>query len=296
VGVDWIKIMRQHRVPHTVNDRRGFVLTSCPWCKDNNDHGAFSLSRDDWFTCWKCGGHQSDEALSLLVRVPLKEARAIIFQFSGRANVLAKLNAVEAPRPKSIEMPGNVELTKAERKYLKGRKFDPDELTYRYRIRGGGIAGKWAYRIVIPFLYEGELVTVQGRDITGRRDPRYLALGKEASVMDPKQVLYNIDTCLADHLVLVEGVTDVWRMGDGVAATAGTAMTSAQLKLIRSRFRSVDLLFDPEPEAQGRARKYATALAALGLVVRITDLEMDCDPGDLPAHLVPGVRHHLGLR
>jgi DNA primase len=84
-------------------------------------------------------------------------------------------------------------------------------------------------------------------------------------------------------------------MGDGFVATLGTAVTPAQVRLLGQRFKKVTFLFDPEPEAQGKARKVGAQLAAMGTEVELIDLELPRDPGDLSPRKAAYLRQELGL-
>ena len=53
----------------------------------------------------------------------------------------------------------------------------------------------------------------------------------EKSVVNYKDILYNMDRVQGEKVVVVEGITDVWRMGDGFVASFGTTLTSAQINL-----------------------------------------------------------------
>jgi DNA primase len=123
-------------------------------------------------------------------------------------------------------------------------------------------------------------VSFQGRDITDRHDLRYKGCPIEKSVMNYKHILYGIDQCPGTRVVVVEGIVDVWRLGDGFAGSFGTSMTSFQTRLL-TRFDEVLFLFDGEPEAQAKAREYASELASMGKYTEVMSLGEGKDPGDL---------------
>lgn len=124
---------------------------------------------------------------------------------------------------------------------------------------------------------------------------RYRNLPIEESVINPKHLLYNLDNCPGSHAFLMEGVTDVWRFGDGFVATMGTSLDSAQIGLIAKRYNSITFLFDPEHEAQSKAKKHARTLSSLGLRVEVIDLELDHDPGDCSPAEVASIKTALGI-
>jgi DNA primase len=82
-----------------------------------------------------------------------------------------------------------------------------------------------------------------------------------------KDYLYGYDSCVGDSVVVVEGITDVWRLGMGVAvATLGTQTTLAQISLLR-KFKKVIILFDRGEDAQKEADKIKQTLLVLGVSV-----------------------------
>ena len=277
-------------------EKRGWLNIRCPFCSDSGNNGGFHVAAGGYYSCWRCGAHGLPDVFSALFRISISDALRLVEDNSGRQSVLAKLNqkAPASVRPKTVAMPGD-EMTSTHRRYLKKRQFDPSVLEARYDLRGTGIAGEWKYRIMIPIYLEGRLVTFQGRDTTGLQKAKYKTLEPEKSVIPIDRLLYNLDHCLDRRVVLVEGVADVWRLGDGVAATFGTSMTQAKLMVLSERFPEVVFLFDPELEAQKRARDYAGQLSARGVAVELALTDYERDPGDLLPEQVAEVRAELGL-
>lgn len=292
--VDLLRILTQHHVDIDTTVNRGWVNVRCPMpsCTDTGKHGGFNLA-GGYYHCWKCGSHSLSVVLRKLLRMPGDQVDALIDENQGRLSALAVLNKKTAAATK-IEWPGKP-LNAGEKKYLRGRGFDPKFLAEYYGIAGGGIGGDWRYRILVPIYQDGKLMSFLGRDITGESNMRYKNLQVEKSVRDPKACLYNLDHCTGDHVHVLEGVTDVWRMGDGFVATLGTTVTAGQTKLLSQRFRKVTFLFDPEPEAQGKARKVGAQLSALGVDVELVDLELPYDPGDLSPEEAYDIRKELGV-
>ena len=293
MNVDILTILNQYHVDYDPS-RRGWLNVRCPMpgCSDTGKHGGFNIA-GSYYTCWKCGAHSLASVLRRLLRLPGDTIDTLLAENEGRLSVISVLNKKTAGA-KKVKWPGQP-LNGAERRYLKGRGFDPDYLIAHYGIAGGGIAGPWKYRVLIPFFQDGVLVSFLGRDITGKSSMRYRNLDLELSVRDPKACLYNLDHCKSDQVFVLEGTTDVWRMGDGFVATLGTAVTPGQVRLLGQRFKKVTFLFDPEPEAQGKARKVGAQLAAMGVAVELIDLELSRDPGDLSPRKAAYLRKELGL-
>lgn len=80
---------------------------------------------------------------------------------------------------------------------------------------------------------------------------------------------FTIDKAAGDSCIVVEGVTDVWRLGPGAVATFGIKFRPAQVAMLARHFKTIHVLFDPEPAAQAQARKLATDISRLGCAVKI---------------------------
>ena len=273
------------------NIGKGWIGLQCPYHIDNDYHLGFNVD-GAYFYCWKCGGHKLISVLKELTRCTTHEAYLLEERYGIRNSILHTMNRT-SQRPASIVMPGEP-LTKPYRKYLHKRNFDPDEIEAKYRVQAGGIAGEWKYRLMIPVYHSGTLITYQGRDITGNSELRYKTLSIDKSLDDPKKYLYNIDNAKGREVIVCEGVTDVWRIGDGSVATLGTSTTEEQVRKLR-RFDKVYILFDPEESAQKRAKKLGERIAAMGSEVEIIDTGLGHDPGDMTEAEVAVLRKELGI-
>ena len=236
------------------------------------------------------------------MNIPFNEVDILIEQYAGRNSLLNKLNKKQA-KAIQLTLPTNT-FTPAERKYLKQRNFSPKLLHEKYKIVGGGLTGAWKYRIIIPLILDGKIVSWTGRSILSKQKinelkiPRYKNLSIEQSVIDPKSILYNLDNCMSKTAVLTEGAFDVMRLGDGFFCSFGTELTQAQIIEIKNRFSKVFIMFDNEIEAQAKARKFGLQIASMGVDVEIVDAYGDFnknDGGELTESEVQIIRKELGL-
>jgi DNA primase len=178
--------------------------------------------------------------------------------------------------------------------YLKYRRFDPGHLVREWGLRGvGNLGAEWSWRIIIPIHNKDGLeVSYTGRVIGETRTPRYLTLDLEKSIESPKSLLYG-EQYASETIVVVEGPTDVWRIGRGAVATFGTSWTEEQAARIR-KYKTRYIMFDNEKPAQRLARKLADAVSsAPGKTEIITGLVTD--PGDLEPEEVDELKKELGL-
>lgn len=255
----------------------GWVNISCPLCGDSGDHGGFNIA-GGYYHCWKCGGHELSYVLKQLLRVSYKEVRSLIFEYSGRSSVLSSLNE-SRHRISRVELPGGP-LKSIHKKYLRSRGFDPELIENKYKVQGVGPAGDYKFRLIIPIIYQGEVMSFLGRDVTNKQKLRYRNLPESESRISPKKLLYGIDDCTDFWIGVVEGVFDQWRMGVNFCATLGTSLKEDQIKLL-SQYEKIVFLFDPGRKAQKKAFEYAARLAALGKQAYVIDPEGNKDPAEM---------------
>lgn len=291
--IDVLRLFADFRVESNPRANPGWLNVRCPFCGDTGQH--LGVREDgEYANCWRCGGHDLEYTLRGILRLSRTEVQKVLAQYSVESVVRAGLNRRQ-PRARALELPGGP-LNPRERRYLTARGFDPDLLAEKYQIQGGGIVGEWAWRIVIPLIIGGRVVSWTARDITGKSDLRYKTLAIENSVVDPKTTVFNLDHSRRERGVLVEGPFDALKGGDGFVCSFGTSMTPAQLRLLSQRFESLVILFDPSPAAQARAWHYAQLLAVIGRTeIEIVDTEIDRDPGDMTGEEIRDLRRVLGL-
>jgi hypothetical protein len=132
-------------------------------------------------------------------------------------------------------------------RYARERGFDPDELTQWYRAGyGAGDGGRpWERRLVAPVYGRGEEVGWSARAIPGHTRLTLERPGRKWPWREGKYVnskgfpksrfVYNLDVAgeLPDTVMaVVEGVTDVWRIGPWAVALFGKTLSDAQCRLI----------------------------------------------------------------
>ena len=153
-----------------------------------------------------------------------------------------------------------------------------------------------SYRVIIPIIdTDGRICSYQGRAYAGQ-DLRYKTLSIEKSLVDPKKMLFNLNNCNKDYVVVTEGPMDTIKWGDGACATLGTSVTEAQIQLL-TEYKKVFIIFDSEEAAQKRARKLADRVSALGVKeVSVIDLEdpESKDLGGMDYRQISKIKEELG--
>lgn len=302
---DALKFLRAYRIPHTTEGnraRRGWVQISCPFCGGGERGWDLGISLiDGRCSCWRCRGKHVVQVIRALLRCSAEEAEKIYKQHLVRTVIHDDRPAVQTPVSTSLKLPSGCEpLCGLDRhkNYLLRRNFDPDLLERFYGLRGTGPTGDYKHRIIAPITLDGRLVSYQGRDITGKveKDRRYKACAMKDEIIHHKKILYGLDLATGTSCVVVEGITDKWRLGPGAVATFGTGFKEEQAALLYKRFRRIFVLFDPEPQAQAVAQQLGDFLANMGREVVFPDLETDLDPGDLSQDDANAVMRELQLK
>lgn len=143
--------------------------------------------------------------------------------------------ATVAEEYKSVQLPFSIPIEPGSEpyKYLSGRNFEDaviDHFGLRYQP-----AGPYGRRIIIPVCVDGRVATFQARALDKAAKPKYLFPREGAAQF--QSVLYNWDQAKEyEELVLVEGVTDLWRLWAqgifNVAGTFGKSLKKEQRRLI----------------------------------------------------------------
>lgn len=263
--------------------RPGWIQTECPRCSGNPGlHLGFSENTGQ-FVCWRCGFMPITEAIRRHLSVSWPEAKRIAKQYGGGKDYR---RYERAPKEKDIDVmfpEGTLDhFPKRHRQYLESRNFDPDHLIDLWDLRATGTLGTYKNRIVAPVYYKNKLMSYQARTILGEVEPRYKACEIEKERRHHKYCLYGLDMTIGDSVLVVEGISDVWRMGIGSVATFGIKFTQTQVLLLVKHFKNIFVFFDPQEDiAQTQAEKLTRELATMGKEAETIIYDSDCDPGSL---------------
>ncbi len=287
---DMERLYRDYGIEHatvgTKHCRPGWVQTACPFCSGTTgDHLGYNLVAG-YFNCWRCGSHRVNDVLCLLLNISFRQVDSVLSGYVLRKKRKRHdpVSVVTSRKQKHLGLPlGTKELKEQHRGYLIKRKYDPDELVAIWGLKGTGAIGPYKFRVIAPITVNEQLVSYQGRDYTGRHLLKYKACPKEQEVIHHKHIVYGMDQCFdSDILVVVEGITDAWRLGPGAVATFGIKYTTPQIKTIArlaSNFRRTFILFDSEVQAQQQAQKLRASLQMVFIDVVLKTVPKD--PGAL---------------
>ena len=283
-NMNFEKLFSDYGIDYSTKTNKGWVNTKCVYCGGSSYKLGFN-PEEDYCTCFACGFHNLNETLSKLLNISVSVIPDIIRNYKTRTIIVDSLNKKKTVINK-IELPTDT-FTIAERKYLRSRNFSPKYLNQKYGIVGGGITGKWKYRIIIPLILNSQIVSWTARSILPKNKldelkiPRYKNLSINESIIDVKSTLFNLDNCKSDKVILTEGAFDVLRFDGNAICSFGTSITQEQIGVIADRFKKVFILFDNEIDAQKKARKYGLELSSLGVDVEVVNAYEDFGKNDM---------------
>ena len=267
------------------NVSSGWIGIDCPFCGDSGQHASFHLTAGG-FHCWKCiKKHKTRSAIKALTGVSWREVTGIMEEyFSGFGDSSGRLIEEEIVKQPFV-YPGNYPIHNEMKKYLKVRGFDPEYVIGKYQLGWGGVDGYNKLRMIIPVLFNKRIVSYQGRDITNQQKIRYQDCTKASAKIYHKNILYNLDNCNENWCIAVEGVTDVWSLGDNVCATFGTGYTDAQVIMLSDFFDRVIIWYDPGYKPQLAAQTLAARLGVMGTETKVFCHNGDQDAAELPVNI-----------
>jgi len=228
-----------------VHVKRGAVAVRCPFCDDSSNH--LQIYPNGEIQCWKCRIHGG---IARLIReiegCGWRRADEIAVSL-----VMKDERIDDIRRPDDLEMPDGFirDLPGIHRKYLEGRNFDPDRISRDYGVGAVHNVGIYSFRLIIPMILDGRTVHFTGRDVTDKSKLRYKNCPDDRAVVPSSELLYNIDSVTGSTVLIVEGPTDVWRMGIGTVAMMTTHLAMGRVDLLRRKgVKRVFVMYDTGAE------------------------------------------------
>jgi hypothetical protein len=274
-GIDFVTEGHKHSRP-------GWVNCECPFCSGNPGYHLGWNLRDEYFFCWRCGWHPAVKTISILLQQPEPEAKRVMRLYGVNRSLIGGHTKIES-HPFRLPV-GSEPLYKYHKKYLERRGFNPDELIRKWKLQATGPVGKldgvdYRFRIIIPFFWNGQMVSFDSRDTTEKQIAKYKACPMARETIPHKQILYGNQEQWTPTGICVEGPTDVWRLGERAFAVSGIQYTHEQIRVISNTFKRVAIVFDDEPQAQNQARKLVADLRFRN--VDAWNVEIKGDPGSM---------------
>lgn len=253
------------------NVRPGWVHIRCPFCDDKSNHLGVNPMNGS-VACWRCKAGSLFTLVSTLLNVNRQSTFDILAKYDYVADHIDHSETFSPSRTTPLVMPGDPLMPHHEA-YIRSRGFDPSIVVPKYGLKATNWPLYWedvefSNRLMIPINdHNGRLVSFQGRTYNGH-ELRYKCAPLNKVIKHHKHTLYGEQFVKGKRIVVVEGIFDQWRMGDGYVASFGTAMTQEQLRRL-ARYEHIIFLFDPEKEAQEHAMEYAKELNVLGRRVNV---------------------------
>jgi DNA primase len=269
------------------NVSRGWIGLQCCFCIDHKNHLGINL-QSKVYSCLKCA--EKGNAFKLIQEIDgcdFKQALKIVKEFNGGTYVPKEHHyQTKLKLPKSVLS----EFPKQHKDFLISRKYDPDYVINKYSLMATGFIGDFNHRIIIPVTLNKRMLSFVGRDITGKAHLPYQNSPDHMCIKDPKRCLYNMDS-VNDTAIIVEGIFDAWRIGDGAVATFGTKYTHEQLLYLKN-LKRVFVFYDAD--ATLLSDKLCSDLSSIVKEVKLIELD-EGDPDDLSEQDVRHLRKEIGL-
>lgn len=291
--------------PGTKDVGKGYIGIECPFpdCSGSGKHLGINQT-SKIFKCWICGRKGSMQYLiSVLDHCSINHAERVVSAYTSifidneSKDMGHPDNLMSRPHTSQI-LPIEIEKSfpKIHINYLERRNFDAKKIISDYKLKSVYNIGKYRGRIIVPHFVDRRIVTFVARDVTGRSDhddtcPKYLNCPETESIISVNKTLYNIDS-VKDKAILVEGVTDVWRIGKGSIASCTSNITAEQKKiLIKRGLKQLFVLYDAESMAIKKAKDICKELSPF-MQTELIKLHSG-DPADMKPDDVRSLRRDL---
>lgn len=342
------ELLEEHNVEFVYTGRnvtKNSVGIACPFCGDDpSQHLNLAVSGEKvgaWH-CWRDATHRGrtpEYLLAVLLGKPIKEIRKItgghvlrdentlydnfdminpntVWQpvrraraakeSRGRSTKEAAIGEIITPMPLVADQ---IDYCWPAIAYLQERGFGDTarEVAEQYQLRYTQ-RGDYAYRIVLPLFFQGELVNLTSRAI-GQSYFRYKTLPAEEAIFPIKSLLFHYDVllCNPSHtLVITEGPFDAMKINQfgfdfGVRATCvfGNQVSMDQFRhlcTLAEKYTSVVALWDDKTYAdlgtQSMVGEVLQPLPNYRTLPRFRTLK-NRDPGDLSGTEMRGVAQEI---
>lgn len=194
---------------------------------------------------------------------------------SGRGEWESETHTLTYPRECDRINHAAAKLDTAE--YLRRRQFDPERLWKRWGVMycrfDGACRPRVCERIVAPYYHpldvgdpdsEVRLVGWIARQVWGNggRQQKYLM----PSGFEKSKYLYGLTQVIRTNgpVVVVEGITDVWRLTTNAVALIGTVCSAAQTRLLRKLASQRPIVLFLDDDAQDKANVIRSELQRSG--------------------------------
>ncbi len=283
--------------------RKGWANMACPFCAGTSGlHLGVELATGRW-NCWRCGAKSPAYVISTLLGISRAQARKVLEKYSTLPSTDSVIEEKKEEGTLPFSFPfGTERISEQHKKYLVKRGFNPVQLVKEWHLLGTGNVAlldgiDFKFRVVAPIFWNGEVVSFQTRDITGKSELRYISCPRAREIVHHKYIVYGRQEKWKDIGIVVEGIADVWRFGYSAMATFGTSFKLEQVLAIAShKFKKIFVVFDSEIPAQRQASLLVARLQMLGISADKIQVPAPYnDPASMPQDIANSFLNSLGV-
>ena len=274
------------------------IAINCLFCEDPSFHLAIHRSKGMWH-CWICGEKGNIFHLVKTIEsdgAKIKDVLADYFDYEVREKEEERkqykidLNNLEEScyweGKKNIFFPLILE-------WIEERGFVRNDLLVWGTLLSKGYNDYFAYRLVVPYIEDEEIVCCVGRDMTGRANIRYLPAPNGSMLLNYQDCIYNIDQTRQRKggIIFVEGIFDVWRLvvmkelnNYAILGTNGKILSGEQSNIIKNLISNKDLMevvICLDGGSRKETRQYIKLISLYHRNITVVDLPDNEDPDSL---------------
>ncbi len=292
----WLEDKGPYHQTEGKNVSSGWITLRCPWCDDPSNH--LGIGPHKQVTCFKCGPHGNViDLIRSVENCDFSQALVIVDEYQDFALTQLKADIQIRSNDNILPTTARPEFSDYYRAYLLRRRYDPDFVIQKYKLLAGPNFGDWAWRIVAPCIINKHVVNFTAIDTTGKKSDKYKNCPNNLAIIPTKNCLYNLDN-VNRRAMVVEGILDAWRIGDGAVATFGTQFSIQQVKLLKSlKLNAIFIMFDSaqkDPNAPQQAQRLCNELTYRNATPHVEVLNLTTgDPDDLTDEAAQNIRNEF---
>ena len=274
----------------------------CTSCQEGRYHLGININKN-LFHCWICG-HRGNIAklIAELKNISYIEAKEITNPQNDLKKVLEERNNKMVKIEEKVIKNKELELPLYTNPFVKDSSNVWQIVAHRFLVNKYNLSweqileaklhycyfGKYKNSIIIPIYKDEKLVNFIGRVWVKNSKKRYINCSNEESLVNTKDLLYNIDNIKtgSELLIIVEGAMDAIKTGlDRTVATLGSEISQEQINLLVGlKPKKIIVLADNDPGNPNtikKAHKLADYISPFVLTKVIEIPYKGLDPGDL---------------
>ena len=261
-NIEYVTEDEDHR-----HSRQGWINTACPFCTGNAGYHLGYNINDNYFVCFRCGAHPPIKTISALLKSTYSQVVGIISTYGVNQSILKQKPLDKKP----FSLPSNLQtIDGIHKQYLLNRNFNVAKIIKQYNLSASGVVSSiggisYKQRLIIPYYWNGEIVSFDARDVTEKQTNKYQGCPKAYEAIERKKILYGRQEEWTDTGICVEGTTDVWRLGKQAFAVSGIKYTPPQVRIMANTFKKIAVVFDDDPQAIIQANKLVADLRFRGV-------------------------------